>query len=328
MAVPALLAAVLSFILFACSLKNPPTEGSAKDAAYLRADKVFFRALDVAEGQPLANRVQVMQRIYVDGTSTLVGNYVRNRLGGGDGDTGLRVLLGYVDAHKTYYAAVRSFFDGKDPQPPVQQGIERVMALTGRSPNVQVVFFIGTHVVNAFVDDDRVGLALEWFLPLTSAAYSGLDSTVRQDVQRAGGFSRLPIWSAHEFTHILVRLPLQTVFDVVIDEGVSVAASELAVPGRPAHEYLGYTSDELDWALAHESQIWRDLMNIKGSTDPQVIHSYVSARGRVYPDGPGRIGYFIGYRVAQSYLSIWGGLRALAAETSPETILERSGYTP
>jgi hypothetical protein len=321
------LASYISLAVVGCSV-SAPTEDSQKEATFLRADSVFFRALDLGEGQPLANRIQVLQRVYVDGTSTLVDSYVRNRLGGGDIRTGLEALLQYVDQNPSFYDEVRRYFDSTDPIPPVRQAIQNLVSMTRRSAETQVIFFVGAHRVNAFIDNQLVGIAVEWFLPVASPANALLDSTVQESLQRAGGFQRMPIWGAHEYTHLLVRLPLRTVFDFVIEEGIAVQASELAVPGRPMQEYLGYTAAELDWALSHEAEIWRDLLDVMNSEDTELIRSYVSADGRPYADGPGRIGYFIGYRVAQSYLKVWGGLRALVAETSPMTILDRSGYTP
>ncbi|MFN2566390.1 MAG: hypothetical protein ABR499_15445 [Gemmatimonadaceae bacterium] len=119
-------------------------------------------------------------------------------------------------------------------------------------------------------------------------------------------------------------------------------------PGRPADErvaalvadvyrpyaafWAGYLGDETafaQWALANEGALWNLVAPQLRTRERAVIERFAAARSRPLPGGPGKIGYFLGYRIADAYVrrhgpESWRNLFALPYARA----LEESGYAP
>jgi hypothetical protein len=119
--------------------------------------------------------------------------------------------------------------------------------------------------------------------------------------------------------HLLHRL---------IDEGLATYFAEKFYGGSiTAAQALGYNAEELAWALGKEGGLWRGASDLLNTTDKDVIDAYMSASSRPVPEAPGKLGYFMGYRIVAAYVErngseSWRDLYVM----QPEEILERSGY--
>lgn len=94
-----------------------------------------------------------------------------------------------------------------------------------------------------------------------------------------------------------------------------------------AAEALGYTRDEWEWALAHERELWEAAEPLLQSRERRVADRFAAVRERVLPGGPGKAGYFIGYRIIDAYVRQHGPESWRELFTMPlEQILTRSRY--
>jgi hypothetical protein len=92
---------------------------------------------------------------------------------------------------------------------------------------------------------------------------------------------------------------------------------------------LGYTPAEYRWALGHEAKLWTDARALLESDDKDVINRYMAASSRPEPDAPGKVGYFLGYRIVEAYVArhgpgSWKDLYGMTARQ----ILDASRYDP
>jgi hypothetical protein len=92
---------------------------------------------------------------------------------------------------------------------------------------------------------------------------------------------------------------------------------------------LNYTGEQWAWALAHEADLWALAEPHLYARDRPTIDRFRSARERIRPDAPGKIGYFLGYRIIDAYVQRHGPDSWQALFTMPvRKILGDSGYAP
>ena len=116
----------------------------------------------------------------------------------------------------------------------------------------------------------------------------------------------------------------------VINEGLAVYMNE-KLPGKKykLSDYLQYSQGELDWSVQNEAKIFIKLKPFL-LTNNREHASALSDRGqKVFKDGPGAIGYFLGYKICQAYVSKNGKDSWKDIFTLPvKSVLEKSGYNP
>ncbi len=116
----------------------------------------------------------------------------------------------------------------------------------------------------------------------------------------------------HEVNHLIWRAArgeagAGTLLERMIDEGFATYFAQVYSRGRMSpSQTLGYTEAELQWALSHEARLWREAAPHLGSTDRAVLHRYTAAGARPEPAAPGKLGYFLGYRIVQAYVAKHG----------------------
>ena len=149
---------------------------------------------------------------------------------------------------------------------------------------------------------------------------------------RDGGAEDLRIYAPHEIAHLMFGAEADpdagTLLHTMLQEGFATYFSVLYSDGAvsPARA-LGYSQEEWDWALLHEDEIWRTAKPDLQSRDEQVLFRFRAARERILPEAPGKIGYFLGYRIIEAYVArqdvdAWRRVFDLPSAT----ILSGSGY--
>jgi hypothetical protein len=113
---------------------------------------------------------------------------------------------------------------------------------------------------------------------------------------------QVALLTVHEFNHIVRARSASfgSLLDGIIAEGLATACSELSEPGRPLHDYLVYTPDQMRWFSEERLQLlWADLASDPYSTDVTRRRAYLDG-GRPGPCGaPPRSGYYLGYLLAR-----------------------------
>jgi hypothetical protein len=146
----------------------------------------------------------------------------------------------------------------------------------------------------------------------------------------------LAIYLPHELNHLVFgpshwRDPdAGTLLDRIIDEGFATYFSVLYRDGEltPAGA-LGYTEAEWRWALEHERELWGLAEPLLRSRDAATIQRFRAVRERVRRGAPGKIGYFLGYRIVEAYVARHGeGSWRDLYDLPYARILEESGYSP
>lgn len=149
---------------------------------------------------------------------------------------------------------------------------------------------------------------------------------------RTDGFENFRTYLPHEISHVIdggSEGPSEgTLLGVIVGEGFASYVTTRFYGGEmSAAEALGYTEDEWAWALEHEEDLWNLVEDRLSTRNPDEIRPFRAAGTRPIKGGPGKVGYFLGYRIVQAYVDrhapdSWLDLYDLDAAQ----ILEESGY--
>ena len=103
----------------------------------------------------------------------------------------------------------------------------------------------------------------------------------------------------------------------------------------PAYEVMGWTKEQWDWCVQNEQAIWHLVMDKRDlfKTESLILTGYLNDgpfTSEVSQDAPGRLGIWLGWRIAESYMEHNENvsLQELMAEGDAQKILEESYYKP
>lgn len=142
------------------------------------------------------------------------------------------------------------------------------------------------------------------------------------------------------FTKALVyrHLPdatLVTLLDNMIDAGKKVMFTQTMFPNTSTQDILGYSKEQYKWAQAHESAVWhyfieKNMLYDKGDDVVRRMLDETPFTRDFGNSSPGRLGWYIGYRIVQSYMEAHPGttLKDLMKMTDSQRFLKESGYKP
>lgn len=138
----------------------------------------------------------------------------------------------------------------------------------------------------------------------------------------------------HEVAHVVRRQEAaaesRDLLAVIVDEGLAEFFSATYWRDEKSAADLLWGSDsDWNWAVTHESELWRMASEQLNDTSRAVIDRYQRADQRLHPDGPTNVGYFLGYRIVEAYIARHGR-DALADlfRLPARRILDDSGYSP
>lgn len=113
-----------------------------------------------------------------------------------------------------------------------------------------------------------------------------------------------------------------------INEGFAVYVNEkLLGKNFKLYNYLQYSDRELNWCLQNEGMIFTKLKPFLLTNNSDHAQALADRGQIIFKDGPGAIGYFIGYRICEAYVTKNGKDSWKDIFSKPvKEILEQSGY--
>lgn len=138
-------------------------------------------------------------------------------------------------------------------------------------------------------------------------------------------------WLTSEFPDTNGRL-----LEAMIYHGKIMYLLQVFFPDEEMSELLSYTSQQLDWCMRYEANIWAMIVEKRElfSTDWRTITRYTQpapfTNGLSQEHSPGRVGVFIGWRIVSAYMerNAQVTLQDLMNETDAQKILQLSDYRP
>ncbi|HXG96430.1 MAG TPA: hypothetical protein VNJ06_04870 [Gemmatimonadales bacterium] len=327
----------------------------------------FWRAYDLAAGKDSAERVRILETVYLQPGSPGLRDWMRVRLMNPDTvrarlaaagwpkarrdslppDSLRKVtapfyersaaeqLLHAVTQYPRYYAAVRATTLSVDTNVAITSGIRRGLANLAalypdsRFPNIY--FLIGTLSTGGTTAESGMLMGTEQSASDPTTPLDELPDWARKGMPWHR-FASLVGLVIHEAVHTQQKPMPQGQHDTLLrhslGEGIADFVSELAVGPWAAN------TPRQVYGRAHEHEVWVDFQGVMEIAGDSIIRTWMY-NGMV-PAGQNHgavdIGYWVGYRIAGAYYARAADKRAAVRELlelkDPEAILRASGYAP
>ncbi|MCF7560507.1 gliding motility lipoprotein GldB [Sabulilitoribacter multivorans] len=158
------------------------------------------------------------------------------------------------------------------------------------------------------VTDTISVIALDTYLGSEHEFYGGIPKYIRAHFNKEQLVVDLAEAYAEKYTYHPAR---KTLLDEMIYFGKLLYFKDVVIPFKTEAERIGYNQDQLDWAIANESYIWRYFVDreLLFSTDSKLPGRFIvdAPFTKFYledidANSPGRLGQYIGWQIVRAYM--------------------------
>jgi gliding motility-associated lipoprotein GldB len=157
------------------------------------------------------------------------------------------------------------------------------------------------------VTDTIALIALDNYLGESHEFYSDIPKYLTQNMKHSQIVSDLAKDYASKY---IFQSQRKTLFEEMIFFGKELYFKDKVIPFKTDAEKIGYTQEQLDWAISNESYIWRYFIEkeLLYSTDSSLPSRFVAPAPftkfylELDSESPGRLGQFIGWQIVRSYM--------------------------
>ena len=157
------------------------------------------------------------------------------------------------------------------------------------------------------VADSLLVIGLDTYLGSEHEFYEGIKRYVAKNLKP----SQLGPDVAEAYARQLIAIPRQrNLLSQMIYYGKELYLKDLWLPGISDAEKIGYTEEEMAWAVENEEEIWRYFIEneLLFSSDPKLPGRFINAAPfskfylEIDNESPGMIGRFIGWQIVRAYM--------------------------
>lgn len=226
------------------------------------------------------------------------------------------------------------FADTKDIESSLDKAFSRVHYLYPELPLPTVYLFIsGFNSSLLFVGED-IAVGADMYLGSDYEYYNRVVYDYQKLTMRKECIP-VDVVSAFLFRHLPYTSTKSRLLDNMIYRGKIMYLLSCIFSDLPPYEVMGYSQDQWNWCVRNERAIWHLMMDKRDlfKTESLVITSYLNDgpfTGEISQESPGRLGTWIGWRIAENYMQHNKDitLQQLMAEPNAELILQDSYYKP
>ncbi|MCB0456887.1 MAG: gliding motility lipoprotein GldB [Flavobacteriaceae bacterium] len=155
--------------------------------------------------------------------------------------------------------------------------------------------------------DSLLLLELDTYLGEDHFFYEGISKYITKNMKP----SQLTLDVASAYAEKEIALLTERSFlGQLIYFGKELYLKELWLPNTPEAERLGYTEEEMQWAIANEVEVWRYFVEneLLYSTNTKLVQRFIAPAPfskfnlEIDNESPGMIGRFIGWKIVQAYM--------------------------
>ncbi|MGZ0017743.1 gliding motility lipoprotein GldB [Yeosuana sp. AK3] len=188
---------------------------------------------------------------------------------------------------------------------------------------------------NRVIVTDTISLiSLDCYLGSDHEFYQGIQKYIREGFNKKQMLVDLALEYAKNY---IFQEPNKTLLDEMIYFGKQLYFLEKVIPFKTEAERMGYTQEQLDWALANESYVWRYFVEreLLFSTDSKLPGRFINPAPftkfyleEIDSESPGRLGQYIGWQILKAYMQNNEVSLKKMLMTSPEEIFNQSKFKP
>lgn len=129
----------------------------------------------------------------------------------------------------------------------------------------------------------------------------------------------------------------KTLLDEMIYFGKLLYFKDVMIPFKTDAEKIGYSNEELTWAINNESEVWRYFVEreLLFNTDSKLPSRFITPAPfskfylEIDNESPGRIGQFIGWQIVRQYMQQNKEVDLFKMmQTNPQEIFDNTKYKP
>lgn len=226
------------------------------------------------------------------------------------------------------------FADVSDIRRPMDEAFTRLHYLYPKWELPRVYLFISGFNASIYFVEDGIGVGADMYLGSDYAYYNRVVYDYQKQTMRKECIP-VDVVSAYLFRNLSYTSTKSRLLDQMMYRGKVMYLLSLLFPTLPEYEVMGYTRAQWQWCEKNEEAIWHRMMDKRDvfKTESLVLTSYLNDgpfTAEVSQEAPGRLGTWIGWRIARSYAEHNQNvtLQELMAEPDAQKILENSFYKP
>lgn len=157
------------------------------------------------------------------------------------------------------------------------------------------------------VTDTIVLISLDTYLGSEHHFYEGIQRFLTINMERNQIVSDL---AANYSENYIYQNNPKTLLDDMIYFGKQLYFKDMMIPFKSDADKIGYSEDQLEWAKANESEIWRYFIEreLLFSTDNSLAGRFIADApfSKFYleldSESPGKVGQYLGWQIVKSYM--------------------------
>jgi hypothetical protein len=263
--------------------ENEPPINTNPDAAQIVTSDIelFWKAYDKAKPE---NNLNVFRDEYLRKGSVGLEEFRRTRIGSACG------LVDVIESHPKYYASLRKNAAKVDSfKPQMQASFRKLKEIYPEAVFPNVYFLIGRMTSAGTLTDKGLLIGVDMFGRTEDFPAEEMDDWHKAVIS---SIDRIPFIVAHELIHYQQKYPPgnRNLLGRATGEGAADFVGELISGGQinpHLHEY----------ANGRERELWLEFKKEMSGTDT----SNWLYQGEKAKDKPADLGYYIGYKIAESY---------------------------
>ena len=223
--------------------------------------------------------------------------------------------------------------DIHDQLSPFMEGLPRVFENTGVPKKVITITSDVDYNNKVILNDSMALIAIDNFLGVNHHMYEGIAFYLRQGME----LNQLSKELAESFANNRIALPKDRIFLAqLIYSGKIQFLKQSILSDYSEDKILGYTPDQLAWAMTNEKEIWNFFVSkeLLYSTDSELIKRFISPAPfskfylNIDVDSPGQIGQWLGLQIVKAYQKKERKSITQLLNTPYRELFEKSKYKP
>ena len=226
------------------------------------------------------------------------------------------------------------FADVSDLEKSLSKAFSRIKWLYPETEIPTLYLFISGFQTPIYFAEEIIGIGADMYLGSDYEYYNRVVYDYQKQTMRKECI-QVDVASAYLFRTIPYTSTKSRLLDQMMYRGKVMYLVAQIFDELPGYEIMGWTKEQWDWCVKNERAIWHLVMDKRDlfKTESIVLTGYLNDgpfTSEVSQDAPGRLGIWLGWRIAESYMEHNEAvtLQDLMAEGDAQKILEESYYKP
>ena len=226
------------------------------------------------------------------------------------------------------------FADVQDLEKGLSKAFCRIQCLYPETEIPAMYLFVSGFQTPIYFEDELIGIGADMYLGSDYEYYNRVVYDYQKQTMRKECIP-VDVISAFLFRTLPYTSTKSRLLDQMLYRGKVMYLVAQIFDDLPGYEVMGWTKEQWNWCVRNEQAIWHLVMDKRDlfKTESIVLTSYLNDgpfTSEVSQDAPGRLGIWLGWRIAESYMEHNKDvmLQALMADGDAQKILEESNYRP